>query len=254
MNPPSLTQREAARTRPEHERPAMRQTWSELLFLHWKGDPNVWTRTLPAGLHLDTHDGAAWIGVVPFRMDRIRPYALPPLPWLSWFLELNVRTYVHDDEGNPAVWFYSLDTNRWPAYKIARSAFKLPYFHSSMRTRRDAGGWIDYRCSRRGENESANFLYRPVDRHPAIEASPGTLEFFLLERYFLFSHDPFRNRFYSGQVHHAPYRFREVELKQWSMLPAKWDGLPPLEGPPDHSCAVEAVDVDLFALRDLTAS
>jgi uncharacterized protein YqjF (DUF2071 family) len=79
---------------------------------------------------------AAWVGVVPFRMDRIRPYCLPPVPWLSWFLELNVRTYVHDDEGNPGVWFHSLDTNRWPAYKIARTAFKLPYHHAAMQTSR----------------------------------------------------------------------------------------------------------------------
>ena len=249
MNVPTQEQREAPRRRPVHELPAMRQTWSELLFLHWSADPEPWRKTLPAGLHLDTFGGAAWVGIVPFRMDRIRPYALPPVPWLSWFLELNVRTYVHDEEGNPGVWFYSLDTNRWPAYKIARSAFKLPYHHSVMSRRCDPRGWIDYRCRRRGEAGSACFRYRPDATETPAETAPGTLEFFLLERYLLFSHVPESGRLFSGQVHHAPYRFRRAEVMEWSALPAAWDGLPGLEGPPLHVCAAGSVDVEVFALR-----
>ncbi len=254
MNPPTPDQREDPRIRPTHELSAMLQTWSELLFLHWTADPEVWRKTLPDGLHLDTFDGAAWVGVVPFRMDRIRPWCLPPVPWLSWFLELNVRTYVHDDEGNPGVWFHSLDTNRWPAYKIARAAFKLPYFHAVMRTARGADGWIDYHCRRRGETEAARFRYRPDGSRAPREAEAGTLEFFLLERYLLFSHTADDGRFFSGQVHHSPYQYRGVAVEEWSTLPARWDGLPVLEGPPVHACVAEAVDVEVFALRELTAS
>ena len=147
---PTPEQREAVRQRQPHELPAMRQTWSELLFIHWTTDPEIWRKTLPEGLHLDTCDGAAWVGVVPFRMNRIRPSCLPPVPWLSWFLELNVRTYVHDDEGNPGVWFHSLDTNRWPAYKLARTRLKLPYVHSSIRTPPRSHGWVDQRLPTRG--------------------------------------------------------------------------------------------------------
>ena len=254
MNSPTPEQREAVRQRPPHELPAMRQTWSELLFLHWTTDPEIWRKTLPEGLHLDTCDGAAWVGVVPFRMNRIRPSCLPPVPWLSWFLELNVRTYVHDDEGNPGVWFHSLDTNRWPAYKIARTVFKLPYFHAAMRTSLGADGWIDYRCRRRGELETAGFRYRPEDSEAPRKATPGTLEFFLLERYLLFSHTPANGRYFSGQVHHTPYQYRQVEVAEWSALPALWDGLPGLEGPPAHACVADPVDVEVFALREITAS
>ncbi|MBU6181168.1 MAG: DUF2071 domain-containing protein [Verrucomicrobia bacterium] len=254
MTSPTPGQREAARQRPPHELPAMRQTWSELLFLHWTADPDVWRKTLPDGLHLDTFDGAAWVGVVPFRMERIRPWCLPPVPWLSWFLELNVRTYVHDDEGNPGVWFHSLDTNRWPAYKIARSSFKLPYFHAAMRTARGADGWIDYQCRRRGETVTAGFRYRPDDSTAPRIAIPGSHEFFLLERYLLFSHNAKDGRLFSGRVHHSPYHYRGVAVEEWSSLPARWDGLPVLEGPPVHACGAEAVDVEVFALRELTAS
>ena len=254
MNPPTPEQREAVRQRPPHELPAMRQTWSELLFLHWKADPEIWRKTLPEGLHLDTCDGAAWVGVVPFRMDRIRPYCLPPVPWLSWFLELNVRTYVHDDEGNPGVWFHSLDTNRWPAYKIARTAFKLPYHHAAMQTSRGSDGWIDYHCRRRGQSDTARFRYRPEDSVTPRAANPGTLEFFLLERYLLFSHTPANGRYFSGQVHHTPYQYRQTAVEKYSTLPMVWDDLPLLEGPPAHACVAEPVDVEVFALREITAS
>jgi hypothetical protein len=95
-------------------RPVMRQRWSQLLFLHWPVDPE-WIRSrLPAGLHVDLFDNRGWMGVVPFAMERVHPVGLPPLPWISWFLELNVRTYVHDDAGRPGVCFFPwIATNRW---------------------------------------------------------------------------------------------------------------------------------------------
>ncbi len=81
--------------------PVGRQRWKDLLFLHWQVPVEAVQARLPEGLTLDVHEGAAWLGVVPFFMQRIRPVYLPPVPWLSWFLELNVRTYVHDREGRP---------------------------------------------------------------------------------------------------------------------------------------------------------
>ena len=254
MSAPTTEQRESVRHRPAHELPAMRQTWAELLFLHWRVDPELWQKTLPRGLHLDTFDGAAWIGLVPFRMERIRPYVMPPVPWLSWFLELNVRTYVHDDEGRPGVWFYSLDTNRWPAYKIARSAFKLPYYHSAMESSRHPDGSIAYQCRRRGESATAHYRYRPDQGASPLEAAADSLEFFLLERYLLFSHSPGHEQLFSGQVHHRPYQYRPVEVTEWSNLPVLWDGLPALEGSPVHTCVAEAVEVEVFNLRKITAS
>ena len=108
---PTAAQRLAARERPQGF-PVMRQRWSGLLFLHWPVEISLIQKRLPPGLHVDTFDGQAWLGVVPFFMQRVRPIGLPPVPWLSWFLELNVRTYVHDDAGNPGVWFFSLDCDQ----------------------------------------------------------------------------------------------------------------------------------------------
>lgn len=251
MNPPTDSQREEPRRRPQGERPAMFQTWSELLFLHWKVDPDELQKTLPPGLYVDTKDGAAWLGVVPFQMRRIRPAGLFPVPWLSYFLELNVRTYVHDESGRPGVWFYSLDTNRWAAYKIARTLFKLPYFKAIMETAHSGDGWIGYSCQRKGSHGEARFRHRPEAGASAIEAEPGSLEFFLLERYLLFSHDPRSGGIYSGQVHHRPYQYHPVEVSEYSSAPIGWDGLPGGSGSPAHACFAEPVDVEVFALKAL---
>src|SRR5581483_10089721 len=89
---------------------AMRQVWNELLFAHWPVEPAQLLPTLPPGLRLDGYNGQAWVGVVPFRLSGLRPRWLPPLPGLSTFPELNVRTYVRGPDGEkPGVWFYSLD-------------------------------------------------------------------------------------------------------------------------------------------------
>jgi len=246
---PTEPQREAPRQRPEGERAALFQTWSELLFLHWQVDPEELQKTLPPGLFIDTRDSSAWLGVVPFQMRRIRPAGLCAVPWLSYFLEMNVRTYVHDEQGRPGVWFYSLDTNRWPAYKIARTVFKLPYFNATMGTGHEENGWINYRCRRKGSSGEAEFRYRPLSGGNTKEAETGSLEFFLLERYLLFSHDPRSGRLFSGQVHHRPYRYGPVDVSEFSSLPITWNGLPDCHGHPVHACIADPVDVEVFGLK-----
>lgn len=222
----------------------MAQRWAELLFLHWQVEPGLLEPAIPDGLHLDLHQGAAWIGIVPFRMQRIRPSGLLPLPWLSWFLELNVRSYVHDDAGTPGVWFHSLDCNQPLAVEIARRAFHLEYQHASMSSRR-SGGTIDYRCRRRGGEAEARYRYAAEGE--ASEAEPGSLEFFLAERYLLFAADP-GGGIHRGRVHHAPYRLRQARCEAWSTLPASWDGIELGEHPPDSVLWADPVDVRVFPL------
>src|SRR5438105_3699987 len=108
MTLPSLDDRLRQRERPSGS-VAMYHTWRDLLFLHWRVEPERIQRTLPPGLFVDTYDGAAWVGVVPFFMRNIRPWWLPCIPGLSNFMELNLRTYVYDAAGTPGVWFYALD-------------------------------------------------------------------------------------------------------------------------------------------------
>jgi len=226
------------------------QRWSDLLFLHWKIDPRVIQATLPKGLFVDTYAGAAYLGLVPFFMQRIRPAWLPPLPWLSWFLELNVRTYVHDIDGRPGVWFYSLDCDQPLAVAIARRCFHLPYFHARMAaSHRD--GTVHYDCQRRSEAASgARYAWTPG--RDAAQAEPGSLAFFLVERYLLFAADG-AGRLFTGRVHHAPYRLHTPEVTEFSTVPARQAGFD-LVGEPASVLGAQAVDVSIFPLRRINPS
>jgi len=224
--------------------PVMRQRWSSLLFLHWPVPVEMIAARLPRGLHVDTFDGSAWLGVVPFFMDRVRPVLLPPVPGISWFLELNVRTYVFDDDGNPGVWFFSLDCNQPLAVEIARRAFHLPYEHAEMRAVRD-GGRMDYSCRRESEEGPARFQYeKPAAAEPA---GWGSLEWFLVERYLLFSADA-QGNLRHGRVHHAPYRIAPARCREWSAEPMRWNGFEIPDTPPPSSLVAETVDVRVYPL------
>lgn len=243
MNRPTPDQREAARHPSPGSRVVMRQRWENLLFLHWTVDREAIQRTLPAGLFADTFAGTGWLGIVPFAMRDVRPSGLPAVGRLSNFLELNVRTYVHDADGLPGVWFYSLDCNQPLAVWVARTFFRLPYEHAAMEA--GFGETITYGAKRRGAEEEACFAWTP--RGPEQTARPGTLEFFLLERYFLYAAKG--GHLLRGQVAHAPYEFREAGVSALSTLPAAQAGFTGLAPTPQHACHAPGVDVRILGLQ-----
>ena len=100
--------------------PVMFQTWSNLLFLHWEIDVQEIAKRIPNRLSVDLHEGKTYLGLVPFFMKKVRPRFLPQMPGLSNFLELNIRAYVHDEQGRPGVWFFSLDCDQPIAVEVAR--------------------------------------------------------------------------------------------------------------------------------------
>ena len=229
-------------------RPAMYQSWRELLFLHWDFPAEQIQATLPPGLHVDTFDGKAWLGVVPFWMRNIHPRWFPPVPGISNFLELNLRTYVHDDRGNVGVWFYSLDANQSLAVWAARQFFHLNYQHARMESTRDtATGWTDFRSQRMAAatDLECQFRYRPASEPRPAE--PGSLEFFLVERYVLFARSG-TGQFYTGTVIHQPYQISEVELPHWSDSLLPLNGFPRPQRPPVHAAMCRGVDVDIYGL------
>src|SRR5215213_8448293 len=113
----------------------LRMRWRDLLFMHWRVPEEVLRPLIPQALRLDSCDGSAWLGVVPFRMESVRPRFLPAVPWLSGFPELNLRTYV-THENKPGLWFFSLDAYNPVAVRLARATFGLPYFDAKMSCRR----------------------------------------------------------------------------------------------------------------------
>ncbi len=224
-----------------------KQRWNDLLFLHWEVDAGLVQSSLPAGLTVDTYDGKAYMGIVPFCMERVRPAFAPPLPWLSWFLELNVRTYVRDAHGTPGVWFYSLDCNQPIAVMLAQTFFHLPYRHARMTASRSDGS-IRYRCQRRGNAAPAwDFAWRsPSASGQYAPASANTLGEFLVERYVLYSADQ-HGALYKGRVSHTPYQIAEPALLEHTTAPAALAGFF-LSGPPVSVLAARAVDVNIHPL------
>jgi uncharacterized protein YqjF (DUF2071 family) len=136
----------------------MRMWWDELAFLHWSYDPDVVQALLPRGLTVETFDGRAWVGLVPFLL-RVTPPRTRPVPWLGVFPETNVRTYVVGPNGEAGVWFFSLDAARLLAVLGARLTYNLPYMWSQMRVEH-RGDRITYETRRRWGSHGG----RP--RHP----------------------------------------------------------------------------------------
>ena len=226
--------------------PVMRQRWAGLLFLHWPLDPAEIARRLPPGLHVDTFGGEAWLGVVPFFMERVRPLGLPPVPGLSWFLELNLRTYVYDEHGNPGVWFFSLDCNQALAVEIARRAFHLPYQHATIDCVK-SGPRLQYTSRRKSHAAvEARFDYEiPSITQPAV---PGSLEWFLVERYLLFAANP-AGKIYCGRVHHSPYQIAPAVCTRWSTEAFRLNHFSPPDSAPPSMLTAAAVEVSIFPLR-----
>jgi uncharacterized protein len=246
MTLPHLDQRLATRAVGVPQ-PVMYQRWSDLLFLHWRWDPADLASRLPAGLSLDLHQGEAWLGVVPFFMERIRPRFLPPVPGLSWFQELNVRTYVHDGQGRPGVWFFSLDCDQPLAVSVARRFFHLPYFDAEMKAARSQS--IDYTCQRFGQSVGSRVVYSLGSATRLAE--PGSLDFFLTERYLLFSETS--SGLCMGQVEHRPYPLAEATVTHYDTRPLEWNGFPTPQNPPDHIIGSHGVSVRVGPLSRLTS-
>ncbi len=193
------------------------QTWDDLLFVHWRLPESELRAIVPQALPLDTWEGAAWLGITPFRVT-FRLRGTFPVPRLSTFLELNVRTYVTLD-GKPGIYFFSLDAESAIAVEAARRVYKLPYFRARM-SARPVGDWIEYESARRGGGSALAFRarYRPIGE--VFQAVPGSLDHFLAERYCLYTVDG-EGRVQRADIHHPPWPLQEAkaEIEENSMAP-----------------------------------
>jgi uncharacterized protein len=185
----------------------MKQTWHDLLFAHWPIPATLMRPLVPAQVQLDTFDGQCWIGVIPFHMSGIRARGLPPVPGLSCFPELNVRTYVTYG-GKPGVYFFSLDAANLAAVWAARRFYHLPYFHAAMVAESHDGG-VRYSSSRHGSPAELRGSYRPTG--DVQLAAKGSIEHWFTERYCLYSIHC--NQVYRCEIHHRPWPLQLAEAE-----------------------------------------
>jgi len=204
----------------------MRMRWLDLLFAHWPVEPAAFRGLLPPDLELDTHDGQAWLGIVPFRMEDVAPRGLPSPPVIGAFPEVNVRTYVRH-RGRDGVWFLSLDAASRITVEGARTFFHLPYFQAEMSAVTD-GDTIDYRArrtDRRGAPAEIWLRYRPTG--PVERAVAGSLEAWLTDRMRVFAVDG-DGRVVRTEIRHAPWPLQpaEAEIRAESLVAAQGLELP----------------------------
>jgi len=227
-----------APTRRPPGRPSGHQRWENLLFVHYRFPVAVVRPLVPPELDLDPWtDGEMWVGLVPFTMKDIRPAFVP---FGIDFLETNLRTYVAR-RGEPGVFFFSLEASSLLAVEAARMGWGLPYFHADMSVT-DVEGRVRYETSRRNTSTRSVFEYRVgATLGPS---APGTLEHFLLERYYLFTVEG--GVVSKGHVHHVPYPAFAAELLhiEDGLLPAA--GLPAAAGAPAAVHFSPGVDVEVF--------
>jgi hypothetical protein len=232
------------------DRPAGFQRWRHLLFLHWEVSPEALRPLLPPALSIDTFEGRAYVGVVPFTMRDVSPWWSPSVPGISNFHELNVRTYVHKGGEHPGVWFFSLDAAKAIAVMLARTGWNLPYHFASMDLEEVGTGLIRYQSRRRWPGpRPADLEARYRIGEPLGIAAPGTLEHFLVERYILFS-DKGGGALRMGRVHHHPYPLQRAEVLELRESMVQAAGLPAPVGAP-HVLYSPGVDVDVFHLTEV---
>lgn len=189
----------------------MTQTWNRLLFAHWSIPISLLQPYIPANMTIDTYEGTAWIGVIPFEISDLRARGLPTIPFTSYFPEINVRTYVIKDN-KPGVFFFSLDATNPLAVAAARAFFHLPYYKANIHVDRQQEGTIGYTSRRTHRKASPAFFsacYRPTS--PIYQATQGSLEDWLTARYCLYT--AYKKQLYRGEIHHAPWPLQQAEAE-----------------------------------------
>lgn len=225
----------------------MSQAWTDLAYFHWRYPPGEVQRLLPEGVTVDVHDGSAWVGLIPFVMRRVKPLHVGPLPWLSTFVEINVRTYVVDRRGRRAVWFFSLDVPRRPIVGLARSLFSLPYC-SADTTHEVDDAHRRYTLRRRWPAPKGAFADMAFTVGDAIDPQDETpLDHFLSARWALLTATR-RGDVRYGRVHHERWPLHVIDEHRIEQNVVEAAGLSGPSGPV-HARYSPGVSVDVSWLE-----
>jgi len=227
----------------------MTQTWHDLLFAHWRLPASQLAPYMPTGVQLDLFAGEAWLGIVPFHMSNVAPRGVPSLPWLSAFPELNVRTYVRVGE-KAGVYFFSLDASNAIAVAVARAIFQLPYYWATMSVAVGSDG-VRYESRRSARDTRGRLSGRYAPEGETFNARPGTLEYFLTERYCLYT--TLGRTVLIVEIHHPPWPLQIGRATFDENTIAEAAGIH-LVGPPEHLHFAKRQDIVAWSPRVASAS
>lgn len=187
----------------------MEQIWNDVLFAHWPVPAEIMEKHIPSQLTLDTFNGQAWIGIVPFWISRMRVRGLPPLPMMKTMNELNVRTYV-EYGGRKGVYFFSLDADNLLAVTGARMLYFLPYMNAKMQVDQSEGV-INYKSRRKNTHQKrGQFIAHYKPESSPFNSQPGSLDEWLTERYCLWVTKS--KKVYRGDIHHTKWQLHKASV------------------------------------------
>ena len=231
------------------DRPVMLQGWRDLASVHWRYEPELVQALLPEGFRVDTFDGSAWVGIIPFHMQRIRIPGFPALGPLSSFPETNLRTYIVSPTGQRGVWFASLDVTRLLPALVAQAVYRLPYGWARMSIER-TGDEVRYASQRRWPTSGAASDLRIAVGERIHSADVTELDHFLTARWALGS--TLLGRLSWAEVDHGPWPLHRATVVDVSETLTTAAGLPAPTGAP-HALWSPGVEVRIGAPRRLPA-
>ncbi len=181
------------------------QEWNKALFLHWKVAPELLQPFIPEGLTLDTFEKDAWISLVAFTMEKIRPRNLPAFSPISNFHEINVRTYViHEDK--PGVYFLNIEAQKLVSAKLSKLLSGLPYEKAKMV--RVENMLLEYTSELKKKGFRFSAKYTVSDQL----TKKTDLDLWLTERYCLYLDRTDKTWIY--EIHHLPWELQQVKVEE----------------------------------------
>ena len=233
-------------------KPIFYQEWHNLLFLHWKVKKDAFDQLIPSDLEVDTYNDSAWIGIIPFQMKRLRPRYLSSFPPVSNFTEVNLRTYVKDKYGRKGVWFFSLDTSNRLGNFIAYNFFHLNYRYS--KTYFEISNRNKYSCKIDLKQPGIPVQVFEWEDDPDtnyFKSNSTSLDFFLTERYRLYSYDHKRKKLLTGAITHEPYKLYTPKLIKYGTGLFESNKISATIDNPDSVIASKMVKVKVFPLENV---
>ena len=235
-----------------YKKPIMKQEWHNLLFLHWSISPTSIRQHIPNELEIDTYYGAAWIGIIPFQMRKLRPSFAFSIPLISNFTEINLRTYVKDKYNRKGVWFFSLDTQNPLGNWIAQTFFHLNYRFSETEFLTDST--LNNHCKftlPKTKFPEQTFSWRHSESTFMPSRNPKSLECFLTERYRLFTYNYNTDTLLTGTLNHEPYQLNRPKLLKYSTDLFTSNGIINPKGYPESILACRETKVNVFSIESV---
>ena len=210
------------------------ETRRDVILAHWPIALEAVARQLPPDLPVDTFEGEAWLGVVACRLEALRVRGLPPLPGLSSGPQLEVCTYVSVGE-RPGIWLFSLDRTKQVLVEAAKRSLRLPAYRAEITARPGRVEAVRDGLAFRAGYSSAGEPFVP---------RAGTLDYFLTERYSLYTADG--GRLYRAELKHRPWSVRRARctVEVATIAPVLLDGEP-------HALCADRQDVLAWPLEEL---